>query len=65
MTGDGYWTCERCGHHTSAYCGACTAFVVEADGTIGYCGCDCVVAAGGKSLLETVAQTVRGGDEPR
>jgi hypothetical protein len=30
------------------------------DGTIGYCGCDCVVAMGGKSLAETIAEAARG-----
>lgn len=54
--GDGYETCPRCGHHTSAYCGACTAFVLnEKTGLPEYCGCDCVVAMGGKSFHDTIA----------
>lgn len=56
---DGYAVCPSCGHHTSAFCGSCTFMipVVDGDGYIvgvTYCGCDCIVALGGKSLQETV-----------
>lgn len=33
--------CRKCGHHTSAYCGACTAFVMDARYFPAWCGCDC------------------------
>lgn len=33
--------CRDCGHHTSAFCGACTAFVVNTEGTFTFCGCNC------------------------
>ena len=57
---DGYAVCPACGHHTSAYCGSCTAFTVQPDGRFGYCGCDCVVAMGGRSLSETLGELLHG-----
>lgn len=58
---DGYAVCPACGHHTSAYCGSCTAFVLDAPDAIPhYCGCDCVVAMGGKSLSETLREALHG-----
>lgn len=62
-TPDGYWMCAACGHHTSAYCGRCTALVLEADGRVGYCGCDCRVAAGGKPLTEVIARHLHGKED--
>lgn len=47
---DGYAMCPECGHHTSAYCGRCTVLVPWVPGAFTYCGCDCFVALGGKSL---------------
>jgi len=55
---DGYAMCPACGHHTSAYCGRCTAFVVEEDDSVHYCGCDCVVATGGRSLAEVLVENL-------
>lgn len=65
ITPDGYAVCPACGHHTSAYCGGCTVIIPEfdADGKpagLGYCGCDCIVKLGGKSLFDTIAEILNG-----
>jgi len=67
-TPDGYRMCPRCGHHTSAFCGACTVIVPVPgafgdDGfpnAFGYCGCDCMEATEGRSLADVIAEAVRG-----
>lgn len=33
--------CRNCRHHTSAFCGACTAFILDDHGVPTWCGCDC------------------------
>lgn len=33
--------CRGCGHHTSAFCGACTVLVPHPEAVLAYCGHDC------------------------
>ena len=54
-TPDGYDMCPECGHHTSAcVAGRCSVFVLDTDGGIGYCMCDCWKELHGRSLMEEI-----------
>lgn len=49
--------CPTCGHNTSAFAGACTAFVLEDGGGFGYCGHDCTVDLYGESIWDKITRS--------
>lgn len=58
-TPDGYDMCPDCRHHTSAFCGSCTAIVPLSSESgdlmaLERCGCDCYKALHGVSLMEKI-----------
>lgn len=56
--------CPTCGHNLSAFCGGCTALVLNDAGIPGYCGHDCSVDALGESAFDTLKRLLSNGHSP-